>query len=305
MVGVSKDKEGNLDFSKAARLIKKNEIEVPKTLGEGREDQEERIEASPQKWLDEQRENAFRIWEEAFEQMSPGNIKQWVRDAFNPVLQENGRDIVGPDDLKSLQYIKAKSITASNISGKEIARPVLFFSDIGEYQKFSVKIQGQGGMASRGMAIPGESFADERLRETSLIISVGDKELISHEILHTIDPNLHKRHGYDRLLAEAFAYYQTEIINRDLQGFQHLENPEDGPWNFLARTIGGKEYWEKYVQEEEEKISEEEFRQKAEGVCGSIRKIQARLGHLETQRAIVQMENLEQLSDFEEKMGVN
>jgi hypothetical protein len=253
-----------------------------------------------QEWLDQKREAAYVELKKNFTDLEQSGgteaVQKWFTDFFNPALIEAGIEPLKPEDVQSLRYLEVISESATRIAGKEIARPVLIFTNIGEYQRFSTRLQGKQGMASRGMNLPRDMFAEgDLLRETGLLIATGNKAFIGHEIRHSIDPNLELRKGYDSILDEAFAYYQQDIVEACLKGYAHLTKPEDGPWRTLAGSIGGEIYGETYAKNAEKKLTSEELKKLTQDVVTAIRSISEKRGHLETQRLLVQTKSIDEL----------
>ncbi|MBI2483618.1 hypothetical protein HYV71_00335 [Candidatus Uhrbacteria bacterium] len=254
----------------------------------------------PQEWLDQKREAAYaefgKILSELEESGGVEGVQKWYADFFNPALTEAGLEPLKPEDVQSLRYLDVISESSSRIAGKEIRRPVLIFTNIGEYQRFSSRLQGEHGMSSRGMYLPRDIFAEgDLLRETGLLIATGNKEFIDHEVRHSIDPNLEARKGYDGILDEAFAYYQQDIVEGRSEAYRHLAKPEDGPWRRFAGSIGGEIYGETYSKGAEKKLSSDELAKLSQDVVAAIRSISEKSGHVETQRILAQTKSIEEL----------
>ena len=252
----------------------------------------------PQEWLDMKRENSYdqvnRMLADIQEGQTTYGIQNWLRRLVNPAMVEANLQEIESSEIESLQYVNFTSEAASKVAGKEINRPILMFSDISEYQNFSIKLRGEPGVASRGMNIPRSLFPSGQLHETGLIISTDNKEFINHEIFHSIDPNSEERRGYDRILTEMFAYYQQIIVEADLKHYGHLSKPEDGPWGTLSREID-ETYLDKYLEDTNEKLSDEELKQLMKDIVAAIRSICEKEGHIKAQRAIVKSKTIEEL----------
>lgn len=255
----------------------------------------------PQEWLDMERENSYDQVGLMFADIQEGQtaygIQNWLRKLVNPYIVEANLPEIESSEIESLQYVNFFSETASKVAGKEIMRPILMFSDISEYQNFSIKLRGKSSAASRGMNIPGSLFSSGPLHKTGLIISTDNKEYNNHEVFHSIDPNLEERLGYDRILTEMFANYQQIIVEANLKYYRHLPKPEDGPWGTLSREID-ETYLDKFLEDTDEKLSNEEFKQLMKDIVAVIRSIYEKNGHIETQRTIAKSKTIEELFRF-------
>ncbi len=256
-----------------------------------------------QNWLRQDREMSYArlglMFDNLFDQGGVEAVQQWLLDYFNPFIEQMGREPLKLEDVKSLTISHAVSKSATEIAGQEISRSLLLFTDTGEYQRFSSRLQGEAGMASRGMNIPRELFSEgDILHETGLLIASPNKVFIGHEILHSIDPHLGQRKGYDRLIEEAFAYYTEEIVNANPKHYAHLKDPAEGPWRFLANSISGESYWQKYSQEAEGKLTMDAFHTRAHEISQAIRNMSDTFGHVEAQRMLVATKTVEELLEL-------
>ncbi len=290
-------------------------------------DKNEKTKESGEVWLNKEKENAFeevlnilrdieRLAEEEAEKelrdkgiIDSDVIEKTKEDArkeaihksflyiFNPRFEASGAGPLSLSDIKSLEYAEINSISASQVAGKDITRPLFIFFNTSEFQKFSVKLQGKHGMSSRGLVVPPSGFSQESsLGKTGLIIATAGKEFISHEIRHTIDPNLDKRSGRDKILEELFGYYQEEIIDAKLSQYSHLAKPQDGPWRWLSRTISQDMYYENI--KDEDNISLEEYKDLAKQASDAARLVSEKYGHIETQKAILKSNTLKEFIEL-------
>ncbi len=245
-------------------------------------------------WLDLEKEKAYEDLLSGIDSIEMAGGKKAIQEAFIKVF--NAYDLK-TEEIGSLEYVKVESVSASEVAGKKIIRPIFIFFDISEFQELSKKIRGDAGMSSRGMVIAGSNFPeDSLLHKTGLIIATSGINFISHEIRHTIDPNLEKRVGEDIILNELFGYYQKTIIEADLKKYAHIKNPEDGPWNTLTQEVGQDIYYNK--AKKNTKLSFEQYKDKAKEAVNALRLVVQKRGHIEAQRAILQSKTLEELMEL-------
>lgn len=287
-------------------IIKQSLEDVKKEIGKKKKNEEEAKpgevlnlsnEASPQEWLDSEREKHFEdlmdIFEKIQEERGDTGIREWFRNVFNPALKYEGMKEIDLDDIKSLNIAFINSESASQIAKQTITRPVLLFSDIGEYQNF---IKNFTSTASRGCNFPGSLFQENGpLCKTGLLISTNSKEYISHEIKHSIDPNLEKREGIDRVLEELFAHYHSSVVEVDLETFSHLKNPTDGPWNSLLKTLTDELYINNYIEDYGEESIKNNIVEQINDLIFKIRNFSNNNGHIETQRVIAESKTIKEL----------
>ncbi len=249
---------------------------------------------APQEWLNQDREQAYAALQQIFKDIEKTGgqeaIRQWFADFFNPPLIAEGFSPFTPEDFSSLNYSVVSSESVSRVAGREVARPVLMFFDIGEYQRFVTKIWGDGMLSSRGMNLPREIFPEgELLNKTGLLITTADTELIRHEIAHSIDPNLGERKGYDCLLDEVVGYYNSEMV-------QNLEQGNKNAARLLAAALSSPIYYELYTKETDHVVTLEEFRALATRVAEAVYAIYSRNNdHIETQRTLINIKTVDEL----------
>ena len=284
------------NFEKSISLPEINKENEMHGIPEGDNKKEE-----PQPWLDMNREESYDKVNMMFADIQDGltdyGIQNWLRELANQHIGEDAINKIKSEEVESLKYLNFTSESASQVAGKEIKRPVLLFSNIGEYQNFSIKLRGESSAASRGMNIPGSVFSQGDLQKTGLIIATDNKEFINHEIFHSIDPNSEKRQGYDRILNEMFAYYQQIIVEANSKHYSHLANPEDGPWGTLSRTID-ESYINNYLEDFKDinaRLSKEELDKLMKEIVSAIRLVYEKKGHLEAQRTIAKSNTIEEL----------
>jgi len=116
-----------------------------------------------------------------------------------------------PEQLTSVQYLELTSLSASELAGHQIVRPVLIVGDESQYLALSA-IFGDQDAASpaafylqfKGRVSGVRNIIGSAFRQSGIIISrSANPTIFGHEVRHTIDR--HKRRGFDNLLSEVFA----------------------------------------------------------------------------------------------------
>lgn len=252
--------------------------------------------------VDEEKELAYKQILEYFEDAKKNGgdraIQEIFANMFDSAFKEWGKGGLKPEEVSSLVLAEIHSKSASEVAGREIVRPVFIFRNVSELQNFSVKLQGKEGASSRGLVISGTLYPEDQLiHKTGLIVSMDANDFLSHEVRHSADCNYDNRIGADKLLAELFAYYQKAIVEANLKGYRHLENPEDGPWQRLAResTIDYER------RSDEIGVPEGEYIKLGQRAADAARRIAEKFGHIEAQRAIMKSKTIEDLCNYEKE----
>ena len=277
---LKKDQENIRQLEKEADKARDQEARKPEEIERLKVAIEEK-ESEP--WLDKKREKAYKGLIDNLDIIQKTGGDQSIQETFSHMF---GLEL---GDVKSLKYIKVQSSSASEVADTEITRPVFIFLDISEYQNFSKKLQGESGMSSSGMIISSE-------KGVPIIIATPNKSFISHEVRHTVDPNVNKREKENQILDELFAYYQEIIVEAELKQYSHLKNPQDGPWNKLINAVGLDIYHEKI--EGEVDLSVEDYKEKTRDVVESLRLFAEKYGHIVAQRAILKSKTIEEFMDL-------
>lgn len=235
----------------------------------------------PQPWLDLEREAAYTRSGEIFKQMGDEGLREWFVGFFNKPIVEAGGQPLTIDDVESLVYQEVQSVSASEIAGQEVSRPVLVFWKGNEFGKFYSRYR-PTAQAPGAAVLSG--FTGGVLEKTGLILSRPHDHELAHEIRHTIDPNMQKRQGYDRILEEVFAYYYQTVGG---------EFNSDASWQSLEKLIGGESYRTTYDEESPSPVSREEYLELCRKVVVAAREMQARVGNIETQRSLAKSETIQ------------
>lgn len=253
----------------------------------------ERSMEEPQPWLDYSRERAYealnRSWGEVFQDKA--YLGKWLEAYANQFAEVLGNEKITAADVSEAVFMKVSSENASAVAGQKIVRPMFVFKDFAQYQKFATAIQGEAGLSSRGMNVTGKILADE-FANTSTIFATNNQEFADHEIMHSIDPHVLTRTGYDNLLSEMLAYYGKEIIESNPKGWQHLQNPADGPWKGLAGSAGGLSYYESYSQTADSPLSQQDWIELSNQAAAALRTYAEKHGHIEAQRLLARSADL-------------
>ncbi|HJN84710.1 MAG TPA: hypothetical protein QF873_00125 [Patescibacteria group bacterium] len=272
------------------RTIKSMQREAKQRQAEVAIEKKEEVEGA-QEWLDQDREAAYAELIKQFkveEAKGPDAIKEWFAAFVNPAIEAKGAPPISTEDLKSLMFIEVTSDSASEIAGQDINRPVILFQDIGEFQRFSIKVQGEKGMASRGMNIAPSAFdKDSIYAKTGLLIGTPMVDFIGHEVRHSIDPHVGQREGYNAILDEAFAYYHDEVATKD-------RSPEQA-FNALRANFGSDFYYEHFAVDAETPLTREQYGELTGEVVDMIRSLKESVGDVEAQRAVVQAKTIDEL----------
>ena len=246
---------------------------------------QEEISIEGEPWLDQEREKAYSKQIKDFSQEVLGEDQQEViRSWFSKIFGIDAKD------LSSFTYLQIESKSSSEIAGREIVRPFFLFSKTSEFQKFTKKISGH--MDSRGMVIPGDIFPEKSgFYTTGMLVVTNDKEAMSHEIRHSIDPYLDQRKGENIILSELFGFYQKCILE-DIDP----KDEEDKRWKLLEERINARVYYETIKDEFDG--SYEEFKQKVKESVYIVKSLTEKLGHIETQRAIIKSKTIQELIEL-------
>lgn len=246
---------------------------------------------APQKWLNQDQEWAYAQFSRFLQGMNVLGAREWIIELFQPEVDRVRGTPLELTELDSvtIEYVEGKS--ASKIAGTKITRPVIHFSDIGEYQRFCSAWRGEEGMSSRGMSMEMDTqngpvsllFAcgplstnEEKLPSNAIQIGSAE-EYIEHEITHSIDPNLHRRTGYDQVLCEALTYFDSIIANP--RG--SIKEPN---WGFYGQTLKG--HFESWSADNLQEWNRQDYEAVCRNLVDSIRLARSKCGDLEVQRML-------------------
>jgi hypothetical protein len=149
--------------------------------------------------------------------------KNWIDDEYNNKVRITKPNLVTRNFTKNLfNDVQIKFYThpkINEIAGKEVERLVIGFKDENKFEEvFGHYSKGEVG----GFAID-KGMGDSTFK-VSVTRSTDNKRSDAtdlHEMLHAVDPHIHKRKGTNRVLTEVLAYCgMYDTIQRD--NFEHL-----------------------------------------------------------------------------------
>ncbi len=244
-----------------------------------------------QKWLNQDQEWSYHELSRLFHEMSAFEARKWILELFQSEVMHVRGTPLQLAELASMTIQHAEGKSASKIAGTKITRPVVHFSDIGEFQRFCCAWRGPAGMSSRGMimtltiddspvpllfACGPLNTTDEELPSNAIRIGNAE-EFIEHEITHSIDPNLDRRSGYDMVLCEALAFYDSIIVNPQI--------PTKEPnWGFYRETLKG--YFEKWSAEQPQEWNRVDYDSVCSNLVEAIRSARKTHGDIDIQRML-------------------
>ncbi len=257
-----------------------------------------------QGWYDESKEKKQNNLAEFFEKLHEkgGELlsrKEYL-EFFEPIIKSNSQKRYTTEEMKSLQIEIINCKSASVIAGREVKRVVARFCNRNQYYKFVKGLYGASYAPGYGLYHLSSDFKGTIFEKTGIIIAYQkevlswDESVVGHEIRHSIDPNINKRIGYDRILSEVFAYYYGSLIDSS------NSVGEDTSWNSFQKAISNKRYYDCYVRDALKKINKTKFNDLCQIVVAAVRDYRRRHNDIETQRMIVLCETLE---DFFKKVG--
>lgn len=251
------------------------------------------------KFINQDKEIAYKKLESILtklESKGPNKTRELLLDLLNTAREQDGD---APIDKELLNEVGLKIVTsdsASQIAKQTITRPVFIFKSLNAFKKFisvlrNIPVQ---NVTTRAFVTTLNLQIDkEKTTQVELIISTAtDQDHIAHEIRHTIDPLLHERIGYDRILSEVFAYYWEAVIAK-----KNSTDPEKVWRNLRAAIWSDKDgYFKEYSTEASKKITFEEYGNLTGKIIEAVKKIHQKTGdHLETQRIIGKIKTLGEL----------
>ncbi len=293
LVGVKIRPDGTHDYSHALTML--DPVDIIETKPEITKESEEK---EPESWLNMEREGVFAKEIEFFENIiktEEGGVelRRIFLMMFNGPIVEAGRPALTSEELSSLEYVAVTSTGCSEISGHKIERPILLFGDTSEFDNFYKRLTGELG--SGGFHLQGNVFdKNSGWSKTGLIITTNNRDFITHEVRHTVDPYIGERTGTDSMIEEAFGYYQ-EMVTDCFSGKRQAGDPINGPWVMLQTAITGVSYYEKYFPDAEQRPTYEEFQEAGEVLVKKIRSLHETLGPLETQRILAKTKTIEEI----------
>lgn len=242
----------------------------------------------PQPWVDETVENSYNNALDYLKELdTKADLHAWLINFFPPEL---GLTLA---DFNDVLFIEATSASASRVAGRKITRPTFVFRSHEQFKQFTKKLVGIG---VEGIAFPSSIFGARADMDVAvnLIFSAPNKDTIGHEIRHTMDVNMEDRHGYDRMISEAFAYYHDEV-------FAQCESDEEKvptqKWNNLEVMLADEAYHKAYSIDHQKPITLDAYKQLARELVANIRSFSERTGHLAAQRLLIQSKTISALKE--------
>ncbi len=198
----------------------------------------------------------------------------------NHAWKKKMEELLTDEDFQAIQCMEITSASASEVANQPIRRAVFVIADPAVYAKME-QVFGTEPGDTHGVHIPGGAFGQlPGWRETGVTLVKDRPATMTHEIRHSIDPNfsqLEQRKGYDRLLEEMFAEYQTKIVEGD-------------DWQKYERFF--VPYYEQYSADAEEWMSSTEWAQLISAAVNALKRLRAEHGDIETQRKMVQCKTI-------------
>lgn len=167
--------------------------------------------------FDLKREQAFAIVQNAFVDLyhqSPDHheFHDWFVSKYSSALGLSGERQLTLEDVSSLELIIWESTEINQVAQTQVQRPIFVFRDRGQYFKFMKKMYDKDTTTS-GMYITFDIDEEPTpLSEAGFIFVSREKvHEIEHEIIHSIDPYVKVRRGYNKLITEVLAFYRDNI----------------------------------------------------------------------------------------------
>lgn len=191
--------------------------------------------------LNETRERNFRstiLQLNHAQETNPDKFIGLMTAALNDAVVKPGETPILEEDLTSLNYHEAVSMSASELAGQEIVRPVFVLTDKEQFDKLYHRFaeEDPGSPQAFYLKVPNESKPIENvvgasIRHSGVIISRRyAPSVLGHEVRHTLETK--KYLGFDSLLSETFAHATDYLDNPDEfkkvlgEYFKHFEHVE-------------------------------------------------------------------------------
>ena len=291
IAGAQKKPDGSLDTSKAMYLSDQDSTRLDKSRTQPDIKNQEN---QPEAWLDMEREQTYKQLindiTTSHEKGKTGGeylaelVKKHILDYGTKVRFDNW---LKPKDHDRVHFYILTSTSLNEVAGTRIERPLFIVDDEKLYQNIRAMFGSSNQDKTHGAVLP-PGFFDNNTKwsEVGLIIVKNRETTAIHEVRHTVDPNVNKRTGYNRVISEIFAYYKEHVLDK--------EEPE---WDEVISRVGHKLYHKNYSSnlDDDSKLTHEEFNNKIRKVIMAISKMKEKYGDLETQRKLAQSTSLEQL----------
>ena len=118
-----------------------------------------------------------------------------------------------------------------------VEMPMFVFSGRNQLRNLLEKM---GCASGKGLTVPRTLLEQSIFSSQGLSICFDSPEVIQHEALHRIDPNLGQRKGLNRIIDEAFAHFP--VVATDLDGMFLLANALAQPQYFVDMCSSGETY---------------------------------------------------------------
>lgn len=231
-------------------------------------------------FLDEDRESAYDNLTELLRSYSDNNYLELKKYLVSLSKLYNPQSKLIPLDLDGVELIMANCDNASLVAGEEIERPIILFRDLSSFKKLAHAMN----QAANGMTV---SLTEGKYKGSALVICPPFKNFINHEIMHSIDPNLDKREGVNRIITEVLAFY-NQCILEGFNGWNIIEKEEER-WKQISFEL--KSYYYEY----QEILSEEEYKAIVSKIVARLKELRAGSGDIETQRIIAKSLTIDDL----------
>ncbi len=250
-------------------------------------------EEHPQEWLNMRRERAYAaVTDEIRTNMERGRsagdlLASVVRNGthYTHLGTVERFKSLSPQELDTIRCYDVHSVYASQVAGTKITRPMFVIEDAATYRKLE-STYGLTEGTSDGVALPDIVFNDlPNWRDISVVLSRNNDRAIRHEIQHSIDPNLSKRKGYDRIVGELFAYVAGD---RD----KNVIN-----WAGVERGVLSSSYHGKYSGQvpEQQQYSYDEWKTKVAEALAKVKEMVDGMGELRAMRRLATVKTLDEL----------
>lgn len=255
----------------------------------------ESIPNKPEAWLNQEREKNYNILVREIEEVygSGKTGGQYLAELVKNYVQDYGTKVRFGNWFKPKQYSKIKfvllnSTSLDEVTGTKIVRPMFVVDDEELYKNIESIFDMQAGETHGIHFNPGLFDEKTPWGKVGLIISRDNDTTMTHEARHSVDPYLvygsEKRIGYDRAIAELFAFYKVYIQDR--------QQPD---WSGYAERVA--HYYEGYNVSvpDKEGRPKVEFMTMLRMAVDGIKKLREEFGDVATQRRLIQMKKLREL----------
>ncbi len=175
-------------------------------------------------------------------------LNQWFLDKIKECFSEKRYKELLAAGLDGVRVVEVTSASVNRVVGQDVTRPVFYFSDDESYTKFCKSLLGEDDDSS-GVFLPPKLFSEGDLAKTGMLITGGGTGTVIHEMMHSVDPNLGKRKGPNRVLDELFAYYNDIVVRSQIDekgNYQPTNEIDEKLWDQLAEALSHEGYMKSY-----------------------------------------------------------